>query len=61
VILPHKGCARLRSTAGWRSPRQLRFFDGLELVEPGLVHIQQWRPAIDVSETVSVWARVARK
>jgi len=22
----------------------LRFFDGLELVEPGLVELQQWRP-----------------
>jgi hypothetical protein len=39
----------------------LRFFDGLELVEPGLVQIQQWRPAIQVRETFSVWAGVARK
>jgi hypothetical protein len=39
----------------------LRFFDGLELVEPGLVQIQQWRPAIEVHETFSVWAGVARK
>lgn len=22
----------------------LRFFDGFELVDPGLVHIPQWRP-----------------
>lgn len=24
-----------------------RFFDGLELIEPGLVQIHQWRPAPD--------------
>jgi hypothetical protein len=39
----------------------LRFFDGLELVEPGLVQVQHWRPATDVPETFSVWAGVARK
>jgi SAM-dependent methyltransferase len=39
----------------------LQFFDGLELVAPGLVQIQQWRPAIEVPETYSVWAGVARK
>ncbi len=39
----------------------LRFFDGLELVEPGLVQVQQWRPAIEVPDTFSVWAGVARK
>jgi hypothetical protein len=39
----------------------LRFFDGLELVEPGLVQVQQWRPAIEVPETFLVWAGVARK
>jgi S-adenosyl methyltransferase len=39
----------------------LRFFDGLELVEPGLVQVQQWRPAIEGRDTFSVWAGVARK
>jgi hypothetical protein len=39
----------------------LRFFDGLELVEPGLVQVQQWRPDIETDETFSVWAGVARK
>jgi len=39
----------------------LRFFDGLELVEPGLVQIQQWRPSAETHETFSVWAGVARK
>jgi hypothetical protein len=29
----------------WRSPGQLaRFFDGLDLVEPGLVSCTRWRP-----------------
>jgi S-adenosyl methyltransferase len=39
----------------------LRFFDGLELVEPGLVQVQQWRPVIEVPDNFSVWAGVARK
>jgi hypothetical protein len=39
----------------------LRFFDGLELVQPGLVQVQQWRPLADVHGTFSVWAGVARK
>ena len=39
----------------------LRLFDGLELVEPGLVQVQLWRPAIEVPDTFSVWAGVARK
>ena len=41
----------------------LRFFDGLDLVEPGLVPAPQWRPASDLeaaSPTV-MWAGVARK
>ncbi|MBO0835254.1 MAG: SAM-dependent methyltransferase [Actinobacteria bacterium] len=39
----------------------LRFFDGLDLVEPGLVQVQKWRPSIETDETFSVWAGVARK
>jgi hypothetical protein len=39
----------------------LRFFDGLELVEPRLVQVQQWRPAIEADDTFSVWAGVASK
>ena len=41
----------------------LRFFDGLELVEPGLVPGPQWRPVSDLeaaSPTV-MWAGVGRK
>jgi S-adenosyl methyltransferase len=37
-----------------------RFFDGLELVEPGVVQLPQWRAAGPVSE-VGVWCGVARK
>jgi S-adenosyl methyltransferase len=40
-----------------------KFFDGLELVEPGVVPVQQWRPASDEKATVraSLWGGVARK
>jgi hypothetical protein len=41
----------------------LRLLDGLELVEPGLVPVPQWRPASDLeaaSPTV-MWGAVARK
>jgi hypothetical protein len=39
-----------------------RFFDGLALVEPGLVQPQHWRPAGPVAETdVTAWAAVGRK
>ena len=40
-----------------------RFFDGWELVEPGVVPVPQWRPASDLeaaSPTV-MWCRVGRK
>jgi hypothetical protein len=39
----------------------LRFFDGMALVEPGLVQIQKWRPAAPKDETFSVWAGVAHQ
>lgn len=39
-----------------------RFFDGLELVGPGVVQLPQWRPAGPVSAAeVAVWCGVARK
>jgi len=39
------------------------FFDGLELVEPGLVQVQGWRPgwAGEARSPVALWAGVARK
>jgi len=42
----------------------LRFFDGLEMVEPGLVQLPHWRPDPDdepFTEPVPFWAGVARK
>jgi len=40
-----------------------RFFDGLDLVEPGLVPIQEWRPDSDLeaSAKAAMWGGVARK
>jgi S-adenosyl methyltransferase len=41
----------------------LRFFDGLELVEPGLVPVQQWRPASELEARAksAIWGGVGRK
>jgi hypothetical protein len=39
----------------------LRFFSGLELVEPGLVQVHQWRPGIPANRTLALWAAVGRK
>jgi S-adenosyl methyltransferase len=40
-----------------------RFFDGLELVEPGLVRAPEWRRDSDrdLENPAAVWAGVARK
>jgi O-methyltransferase involved in polyketide biosynthesis len=40
-----------------------RFFEGLELVEPGVVPVAQWRPDSDVmaARPSSMWCGVARK
>jgi hypothetical protein len=40
-----------------------RFFDGLELVEPGMVRVQQWRPSTEAERTspAALWGGVARK
>jgi len=40
-----------------------RFFDGLELLEPGVVQPQQWRPEADAPgpAQVTAWCGVARK
>ncbi|HTW00056.1 MAG TPA: SAM-dependent methyltransferase [Streptosporangiaceae bacterium] len=40
-----------------------RFFDGLSLVEPGLVPVQEWRPATaaEGSARSAMWGGVARK
>ena len=47
-----------------RSQAQVaRFFDSLELIEPGVVPIQQWRPASDdeAAAPAALWGGVARK
>jgi len=40
-----------------------RFFEGLELVEPGLVRVPEWRPDSDADRAnpATVWGGVARK
>lgn len=43
-------------------PEVTRFFDGLDLLEPGVVQPQQWHPAGPVSPAeIGVWAGVVRK
>jgi len=41
----------------------MRFFDGLELLEPGLVPVQRWRPASEVEAQAhsAMWGGVGRK
>src|SRR2546430_1913044 len=40
-----------------------RFFEGLDLVEPGLVRVPEWRPDSDADRAnpAAVWGGVARK
>jgi SAM-dependent methyltransferase len=55
---------RLRPARGTMRDRAgiARFFDGLTIVEPGLVQPQHWRPAGRVAEAdVTAWAAVACK
>jgi hypothetical protein len=44
-------------------PAVARFFDGLELVAPGLVRVSEWRPPADAEAgfPAAIWAGVARK
>jgi len=44
-------------------PQVARFFDGLELVEPGMVRVQTWRPAseIEAKSPAALWGGVGRK
>jgi SAM-dependent methyltransferase len=47
-----------------RSREQVtRFFDGIDLIEPGVVPIQQWRPDSDAEATAraGMWGGVGRK
>jgi hypothetical protein len=40
-----------------------RFFDGLDLVEPGVVAVQHWRPGSEIGarSKSAMWGGVARK
>lgn len=44
-------------------PAVAEFFDGLELVQPGMVQASKWRPASDIeaASPAALWAGVARK
>jgi hypothetical protein len=41
----------------------MRFFEGMDLVEPGLVRVEEWRPdpAVRTSGRSSMWCALARK
>jgi hypothetical protein len=41
----------------------VRFFDGLDMVEPGLVRVQQWRPSseVEAKSPAALWGGVGRK
>jgi hypothetical protein len=41
----------------------MRFFDGLEMVEPGLARVQEWRPSSDAEakSPAALWGGVGRK
>jgi hypothetical protein len=54
----------IRQEQTYRSHAEvLRFFDGLELVEPGLARIQEWRPnsELESKSPAVLWGGVARK
>ena len=66
------GMGNLAYRLGELMPMELRFrsqaevaalFDGLELVEPGLVRVPEWRPDSDedLANPATVWGGVARK
>jgi hypothetical protein len=40
-----------------------RFFDGLELIEPGVVAVQQWRPGSEIEARTrsAMWGGAGRK
>ncbi len=60
-----KRCNRLaRDTQRHRSHAEVaRFFDGLDLVPPGLVAVQEWRPESDLEAAArsATWGGVGRK
>ncbi len=39
----------------------LRFFDGLEMIDPGLVEVRRWRPPVESSRVTPGWCGLGRK
>jgi hypothetical protein len=63
-----EGARRYNSHVATRQTRRslaetTAFFDGLDLVEPGVVQVHRWRPepGADLAREVSCWGGVARK
>ena len=55
---------RIQQQITWRNREQVaRFFEGTDLVEPGLVRVEEWRPEPGPSGTdrSSLWGAVGRK
>ena len=55
---------RVQQQMTWRNREQVaRFFEGTDLVEPGLVPVEEWRPEPGPSGTdrSSLWGAVGRK
>jgi hypothetical protein len=55
---------RVQQQMTWRNREQVaRFFEGTDLVEPGLVRVEEWRPEPGPSGTdrSSLWGAVGRK
>jgi S-adenosyl methyltransferase len=55
---------KMQQQLTWRSREELaRFFEGTDLVEPGLVRLEEWRPdtATNDGHKSPGWAAVARK
>jgi hypothetical protein len=48
---------------GRNREQMARFFDGMDLVEPGLVRVEEWRPDPDTGETgrSALWCALGRK
>jgi hypothetical protein len=55
---------RIQQQITWRTREEVaRFFEGTDLVEPGLVRVEEWRPEPGTSETEGspLWCAVGRK
>jgi hypothetical protein len=65
--LAKRANAQVRETAELRShPEVARFFDGLELLDPGVVPVDQWRPPADTTppsgpDATPIYGAIGRK